>query len=111
MRRIPEVLRSHLEKVGVDIKCNTRVCRVRTVDRRVTGVEIEHGEVIPCDAVISNYHGVGTYDELVEDCPPAVRRRLNALPLQSPGICAYVSGRGRAPEFCLSARCSTQEER
>jgi phytoene dehydrogenase-like protein len=103
MRKIPEVLKSRTEQNGVDIRCSTRVRRVRTADRRVTGVEIERGDVIPCDAVISNYHGVGTYDELVEDLPSMVRQRLDALPLQSPGMCAYLSGRGRAPEFYLRA--------
>ena len=68
------------------------------------GVEIEPEEVVACDAVISNYHGVGTYDELVEGVPAAVRERVRALPLQSPGLCAYVSARGRASESYLRFR-------
>ena len=103
MRRIPEVLTSRAKQNGVDIRCGTRVRRVVTVDRRVTGVEIDRGEVIPCDAVISNYHGVGTYHELIADLPASVRQRLMALPLQSPGMCAYVRGRGPAPQFYLRA--------
>jgi phytoene dehydrogenase-like protein len=81
MRRIPEVLAEQARWNGVDIQCSARVRRVRTADRRVTGVELERGEVVSCEAVVSNYHGVGTYDELVDDVPPAVRQRLLNLPL------------------------------
>jgi phytoene dehydrogenase-like protein len=44
--------------------------------------------------VISNTHGLSTYLELLEDVPARLRRRLQHLPLQSPGVCAYLAVRG-----------------
>jgi len=93
MRVIARHLASNAARQGVEIRCRTRVTRIRTRRRRVVAVEIEQGEPVACDAVVSNYHGVGTYDELVE-VPARVRRRLRALPLQSPGQCAYLSAGG-----------------
>ncbi len=44
--------------------------------------------------------GIGTYLELAKDIEPCVRQRLNALPLQSPGVCAYLAIQGdRRPPY------------
>lgn len=48
------------------------------------------GEMIDADAVISNHHAVGTYVDLLDVTPPRKRKRLQTLPLQSPGSCAYL---------------------
>jgi len=101
MRAIPKVLLEHAREIGVEIRVNTRARRIRADGRRVRGVELEQGEVIPCDAAVSNYHGIGTYEELVDGVPASVRRRLREVPLQSPGLCAYLSARGRAPRSYL----------
>src|SRR5262249_32664188 len=69
MRAVPDLLKRRAESAGVQIRCATRATSVRTHNRRITGVEVEHGDVIECDAVISNVHGVGTYDSLVQDVP------------------------------------------
>jgi phytoene dehydrogenase-like protein len=104
MRAIPQVLRARAEQVGVEVRCDSRVRRVRCERGRVTGVEMERDEAIACDAVVSDYHGVGTYDELVEGVPPLMRERLRALPLQSPGMCAYISATGHASDSYLRFR-------
>jgi phytoene dehydrogenase-like protein len=44
--------------------------------------------------VVANSSGVGTYLELLGNIPQPVRKRLNRLPLQSPGVCAYLAIRG-----------------
>jgi phytoene dehydrogenase-like protein len=59
-------------------------------------VETEAGEVIAADAVLSDASGVGTYLDLVAATPDRVKRELGALPLQSPGVSAYLAVRGRA---------------
>jgi hypothetical protein len=53
--------------------------------------------------VISNYNAIGTYDELVE-VPGRVRGRLRALPLQSPGLCAYLTASGGSRTSLLFRR-------
>src|SRR5262249_51876765 len=34
-------------------------------------------------------------DELADDVPPPVKENLRRLPLQSPGLCAYIKARGQ----------------
>jgi len=58
-------------------------------------VETDEGDFIAADSVISNHNGLGTYLDLVDATPPGVRRRLSTLPLQSPGVCAYLALKGK----------------
>ena len=90
MRAIPKLLAENARRAGVEIQCGRAIRRVATRNGRAVGVDDE-----PFDAVISNYHGVGTYDELV-DVPQRIREKLRALPLQSPGVCAYLTATNNA---------------
>ena len=65
-------------------------------DGRVRAVTSETGERIEADAVVSNAGGVGTYLDLLPAIPPGLRRKLLRLPLQSPGVCAYLAVQGGA---------------
>jgi len=49
---------------------------------------------VAAKAVISNYNGIGTYLEILGDTPTAAKEKLDKLPLQSPGACAYLAVRG-----------------
>jgi phytoene dehydrogenase-like protein len=60
----------------------------------VRGVETDRGEFYPADAVVADAAGVGAYLQLVEATPAPVREHLKQLPLQSPGVCAYLAVRG-----------------
>jgi phytoene dehydrogenase-like protein len=101
MRRIPEVLSARATDAGVTIRTGARVRRIWTSGGRVAAIQLEDSEVVRCDAVVSNHHGVGTYDGLVDDVPARVRERLRALPLQSPGLCAYIRARGQTSSAYL----------
>ncbi len=101
MGAIPALLKRRAEDSGADIRCNARVTAVMTRSGRVSGVTIEGSDTIECDAVISNVHSIGTYEHLVEGIPASVRRRLRKLPLQSPGLCVYLSGHGQPSESYL----------
>jgi phytoene dehydrogenase-like protein len=65
----------------------------------VCGVETSEGERIECAAVVSNHNAIGTYLDLLDSTPRHLRERLLRLPLQSPGVCAYLALKGtpRAP--------------
>jgi phytoene dehydrogenase-like protein len=91
---IPRVLAAAAVKAGVEFRYGTRVRSIRCANGRVAGVETDLGESIAADAVVSNAGGVGTYLDLLEGTPPAVKERLRRLPLQSPGVCAYLAVRG-----------------
>jgi phytoene dehydrogenase-like protein len=87
MRAIPKLLAEYARRAGVAIQCRKAIHKIVTRNNDVIAVD-DQG----CDAVISNYNGIGTYDELV-DVPDRVRKKLRAMPLQSPGLCAYLSAK------------------
>ena len=55
-----------LEERQVPIRYNTPVTRIRVADGRATGVELDSGEFIPADIVVSNGDAAWTYRHLVE---------------------------------------------
>ena len=91
---VPRTLTRVAEQAGVEFQYNTTVRSIVSEHGRVRGVETHHDQVIPADAVISNYNGIGTYLEMLGDTPPSARKKLHKLPLQSPGACAYLAVRG-----------------
>jgi phytoene dehydrogenase-like protein len=101
MGRLPAVLWRRAEEQGVDVRTGAKVVSVRTEGGRVTGVELEGGEPIECDAVVSNHAGIGTYLDLVRDVPERARRRLGGVRLQSPGACAYLAVRAPSSRVYL----------
>jgi phytoene dehydrogenase-like protein len=92
--RIPEVLADAATQAGVQFRFGTQVRTIRTVNGTMRGVEAENGEFFKSSIVVSNHSGVGTYLDLMDTMAPPVRRDLSRLPLQSPGVCAYLAIRG-----------------
>jgi phytoene desaturase len=88
MRAVPQSLVEHARAKGVTIHSGKQIRRVVSRNDRVVAVDD-----VACDAVVSNYNAIGTYDDLVEGLP-SVRRKMRALPLQSPGLCAYLTASG-----------------
>jgi phytoene desaturase len=97
---IPEALTAAATAAGVEFHYDTPARAIRCQDGRATGVETAAGEFLPADAVLANAAGVGTYLQLLQDAtgrepvPRRVRRQLETLPLQSPGVCVYLAVRG-----------------
>lgn len=106
---VPAALASRARELGVSIECERTVTAIETTGGAATGVRLADGERVKADAVVSNYSGVGTYLELVEDVPERVERRLTSLPLQSPGVCAYLRVRGRSDPPYLRFRLDESE--
>lgn len=90
IRRIPEALARVAEPLGIDIRFGTPVTRIVRDRRRVLGVETAAGERIDASLVISNAPGIATYTRLLDPPDPALSAELAQLPLQSPGIAAYL---------------------
>ena len=96
---IPAILFERALSMGVEFALGTQVNRICCRDAVATAVELSGGELLRADAVISNV-GLATYLQLLDEdgrnAIPAHRRRmLGNLPLQSPGVCAYLAVRGR----------------
>jgi phytoene desaturase len=91
---IPRALARVAAKADVEFQFDTRVRSIVSEQGRVRGVETDQDEFIQADAIVSNYNGIGTYLEMLNDIPSPARQNLNKLPLQSPGACAYLAVRG-----------------
>jgi phytoene desaturase len=92
IRRIAEVLTQIALNSGVQFELNRKIKKIRTQGDRVTSVETEDRELHESHAIISNYSAIGTYLELL-DQPGSNKNELESLPLQSPGVCAYLAVR------------------
>ena len=90
---IPCALARHAAAHGVEFTWGVSVRSIRTRAGRVVGVETDRG-VTEAAAVLSNAHGLGPHLELLDPVPEPARRALARLPLQSPGMCAYLRVRG-----------------
>jgi phytoene dehydrogenase-like protein len=90
VRAIPRLLADRAAAAGARLDYGLGIRAIRTTDGRVRGVETAAGEILEADAVVSNAHGVGTYLTLLDRLPEGPRAGLARLPLQSPGLCAYL---------------------
>ena len=93
---ITQALAQTAVAAGVEFQYGTKVRAIRCERGRVHGVVTEDDGFIAADVVVSNHSGVGTYLEMLDETPPAVRKSLHKLPLQSPGACVYLAVRGGA---------------
>jgi phytoene desaturase len=91
---IPGVLAAAARDAGAVLRCGVKAVALRCRNGRVAGVDTDRGEYLGADAVVSDA-GLGTYLGLVAT-PARARARLRRLPLQSPGVCAYLAVRGPA---------------
>jgi phytoene dehydrogenase-like protein len=96
---IPEKLTEIALQLGVKFHFESRVASILCNSSGASGIEIE-GERIAAAAVVADAHGVGTYLQLLKYEDRALssgdRQRLQDLPLQSPGVCAYLAVKGDA---------------
>jgi phytoene dehydrogenase-like protein len=97
MRAIPAALAWAMEQGGVELSYGQPVRRIRMRGAAAIGVETATGELVDSDAVVSNLGGAATYLGLLDVPPARIRSRLEAMPLQSPGVCAYLAVRDVRP--------------
>lgn len=108
MGSIAQALTRAAVEAGVTFRFGTPVRAIQTRDGRICGVETGEGERIESLTVVSNHSAIGTCVDLLDSTPRRLRERLLRLPLQSPGVCAYLALRGtpRSPylRFLLPER-------
>jgi phytoene dehydrogenase-like protein len=90
---VPAAFEKIARKAGAEFRFGARVRRIRCANGRVSGVEVD-GEMIEAKAVVSNAGAIGTYLGLLEGVRERFARSLRRLPLQSPGVCAYLAVEG-----------------
>ncbi len=94
IRAIPAVLAKAAAAAGVDFRYGAKAKRICTKYGRVSAVETKTGEAFAADAVVSDC-GIATYLELLDQKESPSRERCEKLPLQSPGVCAYLAVKGK----------------
>ena len=95
---IPQVLFRVASETGVEFRFCTRARRITCNNKVVQGVELDD-ETLPADAVVSNA-GLATYTKLLDEngqtaLTNSTRQYFEKLPLQSPGVCAYLAVKGK----------------
>lgn len=111
---IPDLLYDAARRAGVEFRWGARVQRLRCERGIATGVALVDGETVDAAAVVSNT-GLGTYRALLSDVdfarlPARTRRQLTDLPLQSPGVCAYLAVKGSTPPPYLRFRICAERD-
>lgn len=107
---IPKTMERAAKAAGVKFHYSVRVTCIRTENGRTVGVETDSSEFIDAAAVLSNAAAIGAYLKLL-DATPAGARDLKSLPLQSPGVCAYLAVRGAEPAQYLRFRLNETNDR
>ncbi len=107
---IPNALEIAAKRAGVRFRYSVDVTRIRSESGIATGVETGTGEFIAASAIVSNCSGIRTYLHLLET-PPTATQGLKKLPLQSPGVCAYLAVRGMNSSHYLRFRLGEHHEK
>jgi phytoene dehydrogenase-like protein len=94
IRAIPEVLTRAAVAASVEFRYGTKAKRICAEDGQVTGVECTNGLRLHADAIVSDC-GIATYLELLDQRESRSQKRCEKLPLQSPGVCAYLAVKGK----------------
>ena len=88
---IPRAPAAAAERSGVLFDFGVKVTAIHRRDGRAGVIETDRGEIHTAHAVLSNAASIGTLLDLLQEPPPALRMRLEHLPLQSPGAAAYLA--------------------
>ncbi|MEE2935887.1 MAG: NAD(P)/FAD-dependent oxidoreductase [Planctomycetota bacterium] len=95
---IPEGLFKVAVESGVEFRFDTRVQQILCKNATANGVQLED-EILAADAVVSNV-GLATYGQLLDEngrstLSDRTKCYFEKLPLQSPGVCAYLAVKGK----------------
>ncbi|MEO3760675.1 NAD(P)/FAD-dependent oxidoreductase [Mycobacterium sp. B14F4] len=91
-QRLADAFVAGLEKAGGELLLGTRVARIRTADRRVTGVELEGGQRVTASTVISAVDARATFEDLLnpDNLPARFIRRLRKREVSASVYSIYV---------------------
>ena len=87
------LLAAEAETSGVRFEYGQTVTHIGHAQGQVTGVTLAGGEFFPADAVVANAAALDVCLNLLDTESPGMRRRLEHVRLQSPGVCAYLAVR------------------
>ena len=80
-----------INRYGGEVLTRQKVTRIVCDDTHAVGVEVDGGEMLPCDIVISDAHPMRTLELLdTRLIRPAFRRRINHIPQTVGGFSVYL---------------------
>ena len=82
-------------KAGVTVVKNKSVKKIIIKNGIVTGVLLNDDKIEDAEIVLCNMSAVSAYMNLLDDSPLKYKNYLQALPLQSPGLCIYLKVKTR----------------
>lgn len=96
---IARSLHHTIERYGGTVRNRSKVTRILCDDTRATAVEINGGEILPADFVISDAHPLRTLELLdTKMIRPAFRNRIKAIPQTVGSFSVYLKFKeGRVP--------------
>jgi phytoene desaturase len=99
MGAVPAALARIAEENGAEIRMNTLATRIVIENGRAVGVELESGEAVRADVVVSNASAIPTYLDLVgrQNLPPRFARAVEGFTLSIPAPMVYF-GLSKKPE-------------
>jgi phytoene desaturase len=97
---IPAALAKLAQELGVTIRTGMQVAHIDNQNGRVTGVQLENGETIACDAVVSNMDSLRTFRELIGGPVAAAFERSRRFEPACSGVVLYL-GLKKAYEHIL----------
>ncbi|TGM51982.1 NAD(P)/FAD-dependent oxidoreductase [Leptospira biflexa] len=89
---LSSALLSSFEEAGGEVRFHCAAEKILTKDGVVSGVRLETGETVTCDAVVSNASPLITYHELLdlEILPPSVVKDFKSRRMGVSAVCLYL---------------------
>ena len=89
-----------LQRYGGEVLPCKRATRIVCDDTHAVGVEVNNGEYIPCDYVVSDAHPIRTLELLdTKLIRPIFRKRINQIPQTVGGFSVYLHFKERAVPY------------
>lgn len=89
-----------LQRYGGEVLPRKRVTRIVCDETHAVGVEVNDGEYVPCDYVVSDAHPIRTLELLdTKLIRPVFRKRINQIPQTVGGFSVYLHFKERAVPY------------
>jgi diapolycopene oxygenase len=98
MYHLATAMQKLLDKLGVRVHLGTEVARILKQDRRITGIELQGGETVTADYVVSNMETLPAYEKLLGEDERFMKSLQRFEPACS-GLILDLGVRGRYPQL------------
>ena len=90
MGAVPNTLLKKVNDLKIPILYNTRMTGVKKNGKQIVSITTSKNKSIDCDALLCNMSAIAAYQLMGDILPSSYKKYIKELPLQSPGIAAYL---------------------